>query len=143
MAVFWTSHTYHINFSGGILHNSSYTEVSYPFHPKDYFHNLHLKADCCLFSLFCSFKQESLLTASIKKLKDKLFLIQKNGPYGPIVLQGYNEKEEFTLREDYETKSSFTLPSCKQNIKARYRGKGLHLNLTDTLETQISSRRIY
>lgn len=101
------------------MHNHSYTEVSYPFHHEDYFHNLHLKADCYLFLLFCSFKQESFLTASVKKVKDKLFLRDENGPYGPIVLQGFHEKEEFTLREDYETKSSFTLPSCKAEHKSK------------------------
>lgn len=143
VAVSWTSYTCHIGFPRGILRNSSYTKVSYPFHHKHYFNNLHLQADCYLFPLLCSFQQESLLTDSIKKIKHKLFLINKNGPYGPIVLQGYHEKEEFKLRKDYETKSSFTLPSCKAEYKARYRDKGLHLNVTDTLLIQISSRRIY
>lgn len=69
VAIFWTSYTCHIGFSWGILRSSSYTEVSYPFHHKHYFNNLHLKADCYFFPLLCSFKQESLLTASIKKIK--------------------------------------------------------------------------
>lgn len=43
-------------------------------------------------------------------------------------MQGYHEKEEFKLRKDYETKSSFRLPSCKAEYKATYRDKGLHLN---------------
>lgn len=105
------------------MHNGSYREVSYPFHHKNYFHSLHLKADCYLFPLFTRISANCF-----KKVKDKLLLIDKNGPYGPIVLQGYHEKE-FTLREDYETKSSFTLPSYKAENKSKIQRQRTSLEL--------------
>lgn len=60
------------------------------------------------------------------------------------MLQGYDKIIiKKTSREDYEIKSSFTLHLTRQNTRVRCRLKGFHLNLTKTVQTQTSLKKLY